>query len=188
MRHRPTITAPPIVAHAKFAPCITYVRAKNISPLRARLISFCPTVKHRHTPNRGTRPIRPRTTVVRAKNISPPRAPLIRLRPHVSIARPPHAAAPRMYGRKIFRPYVRHQSTITQPSNIAAPQIVAHAKFAPCITYVRAKYFSPLREPLMRNRPTINHQTSPHPKSPHPPPAAAPWMYGRKIFRPYVCD
>ncbi len=34
-----------------------------------------------------------------------------------------------MYGRKIFRPYVRHQSTITQPSNIDMPQSVAPAKF-----------------------------------------------------------
>ena len=109
IRHHPTIKhvrtmnrgARPIRPHT------TVVRAKNISPLRAPTISGHPTSKHRHVPNRGSRPIRHRTTDGRAKNISPLRAPLMRLRPHVSMARPPCAAAPRMCGRNIFRPGVR---------------------------------------------------------------------------------
>ena len=67
-----------------------------------------------------------------------------------------------MYGRNIFRPYVRHQSTITWVSTIAAPQIVALAQFAPRITYVRAKNISPLRVPMMSILPTINNRRTPN--------------------------
>ncbi len=92
MRNRPTITiaAPQIVAHAKFAPGITYVRAKNISPLHAPTMSGHPTIKHRRTPHRGTRPIRPRTTDVRAKYFSPARARLMRNRPTIKHRRTPN--------------------------------------------------------------------------------------------------
>ena len=41
----------------QIAPCITYVRAKNISPLRVPSMSIRPTIKHRRTPNRGARPM-----------------------------------------------------------------------------------------------------------------------------------
>ena len=63
------------------------VRAKYFSPVRAPSIHHQPTIKHRHAPNRGTRPIRPHTTVVRAKNISPLRAPTISIRPTIKHGR-----------------------------------------------------------------------------------------------------
>jgi len=106
----------------------TDVRARNISPLRAPTISIRPTIKHRHTPNRGARPIRRRTMDVQAKYFSPARARLMRHRPHVVIAHPPCAAAPWMYGRKIYRPYVCQRCPVTQPSNINMPQIVVRAQ------------------------------------------------------------
>ena len=70
--------------------------------------------------------------------------------------------APHLYGRKIFRPCVRQRCPVTQPSNIATPQIVAPATRRRTMD-VRAKYFSPVRAPLMRHRPTIKQL--PHHKS-----------------------
>jgi len=94
---------------------------------------------------------------------------------------PPNVTTHRMCRGEIFfaRPCandVRSPNHQTSPRHESwcAPQI------APCITYVRAKYFSPLRVPLMLHQP--------HGVIARPPHAAAPWMCGRKIFRPYVCQ
>ena len=87
--------------------------------------------------------VRRRNTDVGAKYFSPARARLMRNRPHVMIACPPCAAAPWMYGRKIFRPYVRHRCPFAPPSNIATPQIVAHAKFNNAPHWYGPKIFRP---------------------------------------------
>ena len=69
----------------------------------------------------GARATRRRNTDVGGKYFSPARARLMRNRPHIVVARPPHATAPRMYGRNIFRPYVCQRYPFAQPSNIATP-------------------------------------------------------------------
>jgi len=130
MRNRPHIVVarpPNSPPHHGCTGEIFFARTCAIDAQSPTRFDRAPAVRRR-TPNRGTRPIRPRTMDVRAKYFSPVRAPLMRHRPRVVIARPPHAAAPRMYGRKIFRPYVRQRCPVTQPSNIAAPQIVAPAQ------------------------------------------------------------
>ena len=121
------IDMPQIVAHTRcnHAP---HVYGRNI---------FRPSVRHQSTitqPSNVAAPqivapaTRRRITDVGAKYFSPVRAALMRNYPHVVIAHPPPAAAPRMYGRNIFRPFVRQRFPVTQPSNIAAPQIVAPAQ------------------------------------------------------------
>jgi len=82
---------------------------------RGEIFFARPCATHSQSPNHQTSPrheswcapqIAPCITYVRAKNISPVRAPLTLHQSHVVIARAPHAATPRLCGRKIFRPYV----------------------------------------------------------------------------------
>ncbi len=92
-------------------------------------IFFAPTCTNNiHSPNHQTSPHHkswrlPDVTIRRMcrGEIYFARPRLIRNYPHVVIARPLPGAAPRMYGRKIFRPYVHQQYPFTQPSNIATP-------------------------------------------------------------------
>ena len=169
------------------------VGAKYFSPGRAPSVRNRPTIKHRHAMNRGARrnlpPHHGCTGEIFFARPCPthPQSPNHQTSPHPKSWRPPNVTTNRMCRGEIF--FARSCATHPQSPNHQKwphhkswriPDVTTHRMCRGEIFFAR---------PCANDVRSPNHQTSPYHESWCASQfALIPRLYGRKIFRPYVCQ